>query len=374
MLRHLPARRARGHGALVSAEVRATVSTENVSTEAGSGARERLLPMVFGFYPAQVLHTLVRLDIPDLLADGQAGVGQLAGRCGAHPPSLRRLLRAAVGLGLLADGGDRYELTDAGQLLRTGVPGSVRNLVLLFHGNATWRSWGRLDESVRTGEAAFPHVVGQEPFEYFAAHPAEEAVFNEAMSEATRASAAAVIATCGFEGAPKVADLGGGNGTLLATLLTAHPAARGVLFDTPSGLRDAERTLTGAGVRQRCEIVPGDLFTAVPAGCDGYLIKSVIHDWDEELATRILRRCREAMSRTSVLYLVEPVVPADPGQLAGTGSTLMSDLNMLVCTGGRERTEAEFRALLAAAGLALRSVTRCAPPTQFSVLRAVPVG
>jgi len=157
----------------VSAEVRATVSTENVSTEnvstenvsteAGSGARERLLPMVFGFYPAQVLHTLVRLDIPDLLADGPAGVGQLAGRCGAHPPSLRRLLRAAVGLGLLADGGDRYELTDAGQLLRTGVPGSVRNLVLLFHGNATWRSWGRLEESVRTGEAAFPHVVGQEP-------------------------------------------------------------------------------------------------------------------------------------------------------------------------------------------------------------------
>jgi hypothetical protein len=345
-----------------------------VSAEAPPNARERLLPMLFGFYPAQVLHTLVRLDIPDLLANGPVGVGQLAGRSGTHPPSLHRLLRAATGLGLLAAAGDRYELTDAGGQLRSGVPGSLRNLVLLFNGDAAWRSWGQLEQSVRTGEPAYRQVVGQEPFEYLAEHPAEEAVFNEAMSEATRASAAAVVAACGFTGGPKVADLGGGNGTLLATLLTAHPAASGVLFDTPSGLRDAERTLTSAGVRQRCAIVPGDFFTGVPPGCDGYLIKSVIHDWDDELATRILRRCREAMPRAAVLYLAEPVVPADPGELAGTGTTLMSDLNMLVCTGGRERTEAEFGARLAAAGLALRSVTRCAPPTQFSVLRAVPTG
>ena len=345
-----------------------------MSTVAPPNARERLLPMLFGFYPAQVLHTLVRLGIPELLVDGPADVGQLAARSGSHPPSLRRLLRAAAGLGLTSATGDRFELTEAGRLLRAGVPGSVRNLVLLFNGDAVWRSWGRLEQSVRTGEPAYRQVVGQDPFEYLAEHPAEEAVFNEAMSEATRMSAPAIVAACGLTGAPKVVDIGGGNGTLLAALLTAHPTALGVLFDTPSGLRDAERTLTETGVRARCEITTGDFFAAVPPGCDGYLIKSVIHDWDDELATRILRRCREAMPRNAAVYLAEPVVPTDAGELAGAGFTAMSDLNMLLCTGGRERTEAEFRALLASAGLACESVTRCAPPVQFSVLRAVPTG
>jgi orsellinic acid C2-O-methyltransferase len=332
------------------------------------------MPMLFGFYPTQVLHTLVRLGVPELLGDRLATADRLAAEAGAHPPSLARLLRAGVALGLLDMDGDEYRLTETGRLLRAGVPGSMRNVVLLFAGDPVWRTWGRLEHSVRTGEPVYRNVVGADPFDYLAEHPDEEAVFNTAMAEGTRASAPAVVAACDLSGARRVVDIGGGNGVLLAALLTANPGLQGVLFDTPAGLRDAERTLTEAGVRDRCEIVPGDFFTSVPERCDAYVLKSVIHDWDDERAVRILRRCREAMSPSSVVYVVDPVVPTDPAELARIGTTLMSDLNMLVCTGGRERTEAEFAALFAAAGLTRPTITACRPPTSFAVLRSMAAG
>jgi hypothetical protein len=326
--------------------------------------RERVAGLVFGFFPAQVVQTLARLGVPDALGDGALDLDVLTTRTSAQPEALARLLRAAVGLDLVtrtAEG--TYALTPGGQLLRTGVPGSIGNLAQLFCGDATWRAWGELEWSVRTGEVAFEKVTGRPAFEHIAADPTLNAVFTEAMAEGTRMAAPGIVAACDVTGVSTLADIGGGNGTLLAAFLDAHPHLQGILFDSPSGVGEPV-------VTQRCAVVTGDFFTAVPAA-DAYLLKSVIHDWDDERSITILSRIREAMPPHGVLFLVEPVLVDDAAELAAQRMLLMSDLNMLVCTGGRERTEAEFGALLAAAGLRLAAVTS-AEPRGYSVLRAEP--
>nr|WP_255426915.1 acetylserotonin O-methyltransferase [Pseudonocardia sp. C8] len=324
---------------------------------------------MWGFFPAQLLRTLAQLGVPDALADGPADVTTLAARTGTHPPSLRRLLTAGVGLQLVtAAGDDRYELAPAGHLLRTGAPGSLGNLAQLFCGDATWRAWGELGWSVRTGAPSFEKVTGRTAFAHIAADPTLSAVFTEAMAEGTRAGAPAIVAACDLDGAGTLCDVGGGNGTLLAAFLAARPELRGVLFDTADGLGDAATVL--AGVADRCRIEAGDFFAEVPS-CDAYVVKSVVHDWDDDRATALLARIRAAAPPNAALFLVEPVLPADPAELTQVPTMLMSDLNMLVCTGGRERTAADFTALLVAAGWRLVDVA----PTErhgYSVLRAAP--
>jgi hypothetical protein len=323
--------------------------------------RERVAGLVFGFFPAQVVQTLARLGVPDALGDGALGLDALAARTGAHPDALARLLRAASGLDLVAPTPDGYALTPAGQLLRSGLPGSMGNLAQLFCGEAVWRAWGELEWSVRTGEPSFEKITGRSSFAHLAADPELNAVFTEAMAEGTRRAAPGIVAACDLAGVATLADVGGGNGTLLAAFLDAHPHLRGILFDTPSG---ATATVVG----ERCEVVTGDFFTAVPTA-DAHVLKSVIHDWDDERAVAILTRVREAMPAHGVLFVAEPVLVDEPGALADQRMLLMSDLNMLVCTGGRERTEQEFAALLAAAGLRLTAVT-AAEGSGYSVLRA----
>ncbi|WP_219413637.1 methyltransferase [Pseudonocardia nigra] len=329
-----------------------------------SAERGRLVELLFGFFPGQLMQTLARLGVPDALGEGPASVEELAARTGAHPGALGRLLRAAVGLDLVrptADG--RFALTAGGELLRTGRPGSVGNLAQLFCGDAVWRAWGELEWSVRTGEPAFEKITGRSSFEHMAQDPTLNAIFTEAMAEGTRSAAPGIVTSCDLTGVGTLADVGGGNGTLLAAFLAAHPGLRGILFDTPSGVGDPV-----AG--ERCVVVTGDMFAAVPAA-DAHLLKSVIHDWDDERNVAVLTRVREAMPAHGTLFVVEPVLDADPDALAAQRITLMSDLNMLVLTGGRERTEVEFAALLDAAGLRLTDVSP-APPSGYSVLRAVP--
>ncbi len=325
------------------------------------------MDMLWGFFPAQVLQTLTALGVPDLIGDGRRELAALAADTGTDPDALGRLLRAARGLELVErepDGG--WSLTEAGQLLRTGVPGAVGRLARLFCGDATWRSWGELEWSVRTGEVAFEKVTGRPAFAHMADDPAMLAVFTEAMAEGSRMAAPGVVATCDLDGVDSLVDVGGGNGTLLAGFLAAHPGLRGILFDTADGVGDAAAVLGG-----RAEIVTGDFFAAVPAA-DAHVVKSVIHDWDDERSIAILRRIRAAMPGRGRLFLVEPVLADDTAGLVAQRVTLMSDLNMMVCTGGRERTLAEFTALLDAAGLALVDVRQVPPPTGFVVLRAEP--
>jgi len=320
--------------------------------------------LVFGFFPAQVVQTLARVGVPDTLGDGALDLGALAGRTGTHPDALARLLRAASGLDLVTTTPEgAYALTPGGQLLRTGIPGSIGNMAQLFCGDAVWRTWGELEWSVRTGEVAFEKVTGRSAFAYMADDPVMNAIFTEAMAEGTRMTAPGIVAACDLTGVTTLADIGGGNGTLLAAFLDAHPHLQGILFDSPSGVGEPV-------VTERCTVVTGDFFTEAPVA-DAYVLKSVIHDWDDERSVTILSRIREAMPPHGVLFLVEPVLVDDAAALPDQRMLLMSDLNMLVCTGGRERTEAEFGALLAAAGLRLTTVTS-AEERGYSVMRAEP--
>ena len=351
--------------------------------------RARVADMLWGFFPAQVLRTLAGLGVPDLLDDGRRDLGELAAATGCDRDALGRLLRAARGLELVdVDGDGRWLLTADGQLLRTGTPGSLGSLAQLFCGDAPWRSWGELEWSVRTGEVAFEKVTGRSAFAHMADDPRMLAVFTEAMAEGTRMAASGIVETCDVDGVEVLVDVGGGNGTLLAAFLAAHPHLRGVLFDTAHGVGDAQGVLgplqeghlhatrlregglpATHGFGERVEIVTGDFFAAVPPA-DAYVVKSVVHDWDDELSVAILRRIREAMQGDARLFLVEPVLAEDTADLVAQRVILMSDLNMLVCTGGRERTLTEFGHLLDAAGLRLVDVRRVPPPTGFSVLRA----
>ena len=242
---------------------------------------------------------------------------------------------------------------------------------MLFCGEQTWRSWGELPTSVRTGEPSFERIAGRSAFAFMAEDPVLAAVFTEAMAEGTRAAAPGVVAACDLDGITTLADLGGGNGTLIAALLASAPELRGVLFDSADGLGDAAKVLADAGVTQRCEVVAGDFFTAVPT-CDAYLLKSVLHDWSDADCLRILASVRAAAPAHATLFVVEPLLPPDPAGLRAAPWMLMSDLNMLVCTGGRERTRDEFADLFARGGFRLTGVEPCSGPTGFSLLRAVP--
>jgi hypothetical protein len=308
-----------------------------------------LLDAVFGYAPAQIVHVAARLGLADHLAERPRTTDELARATGTHAPTLHRLLRGLACLGAVSQTDGGWELSEEGRVLRSDQPDSVRRMIMLSVSDEVWRSWGELEYSVRTGKSAWHKVTGQTSFEYFAANPEQRAVFNDAMSEHTRTVAAVFTGGYDFGAFATLVDLGGGNGTLISALLRAVPTMRGILLDTADGLEDAPKVLAQEGVTDRCELVTGDFFTEVPAGADAYVIKSVIHDWDDEQTVAIYRTVRAAMAPHSVLITIEPVLPEQAGPEDTAG--VMSDLNMLVLTEGRERTEREFRALHETAGL-----------------------
>ncbi|MQA86762.1 MAG: methyltransferase [Streptosporangiales bacterium] len=329
--------------------------------------------MLFGYMPAQILHVAARLGLADVLADGPKTSAEVAAATETHPPSLHRLLRALACLGVVTEiEAGRFELTPEGAQLRSDTPESIRGLVMLFCGDEVWRAWGNLLHSVRTGGSAFEYVTGMPPFEFLAAHPEQSATFDAAMADHTRKVAPEIIAGYDFGRFSTIVDVGGGDGTLMAAILRAVPAARGILFDLPAGVEPAPTTLKSAGVADRCRVVAGSFFKSVPEGGDAYLLKSVIHDWDDDRAAAILRTCRSAMGPASSLQVIEPVLPPrieSPAEITGL---VMSDINMLVNTGGRERTEVEFRSLFAAAGLDVTAVVGPFAPSGYRVIEGAP--
>lgn len=337
------------------------------------GTSISLQDVVYGFMPAQILHVGARLKVADELAGGARTLAELAAATDTHAPSLRRLLHGLTCLGVLTEPEeDRFELTPAGEQLRADVPNSIRAAVLFFCSEAMWRGWSALEHSVRTGEAAWDHVHGSGFFEYMERHPDQYDVLNAAMADRTRAAVPLIVAGYDFSRFTRLVDVGGGNGQLLAKILTGTPGLRGVLFDQPAGVSDAPGTLSAAGVADRCDVVAGDFFDAVPEGGDAYLLKSVIHNWDDEKATAILRNCRAAMADGGTLLLVERVMPARVESPA-FGRIVWSDVNMLVNTRGRERTEAEYRGLFEAAGFELTArVPTSANPVDYQVLVGTP--
>jgi hypothetical protein len=267
-------------------------------------------------------------------------------------------------------GPDRFELTALGARLRPDSPDSVHALVSMLWGRESWAAWDRILTSVQTGRPGWDAAHGQSWVDYYDAHPEASATFNRAMSQHTRDAAPALVEACDLTRFGTVADVGGGDGMLLASMLAHHPELRGVLFDLPAGLTAAPATLEQLGVADRCRVTPGDFFVEVAAGADAYLLKQVLHDWPDDRAVEILRRCRDAMVPASRLLVLERLVPevADVDH----APSLLLDIHMLVVTGGRERSLQEFRELLSAAGFTLTGATGPLPPFGYHVLEAAP--
>ncbi|SDD88087.1 acetylserotonin O-methyltransferase [Actinokineospora iranica] len=346
--------------------------TEADPTAQAMAARGKVAQLVFGHMAAQVVATAVRLGVADLIGDGRLTAAEVARERGTDVQATRRLLRTLAALDLVAeDQPGTFALTPAGSLLRVDRPDSLASFVRMFADPAMLRAWEHLDDSVRTGQPSFTEVFGVDFFAYLKDNPELSAQFNAAMSQGTRASAAVLPARYDFGRFGTVVDVGGGDGTLLAAILREHPAVRGILFDTAEGLSRAEETLGRHGVAERCLVKTGDFFASVPDGGDLYLLKSVIHDWDDDRAETILRHCRAAMPDHGRLLIVEPVFPA---AVDGSTSPIMylSDLNMLVNLGGRERDRADFEDLCARAGFTVTGISALPPPHPFSLIEAAP--
>lgn len=328
--------------------------------------------MLYGGMVAHLIGGAVRLGLPDALGEGEATAAELARALDARADTLERLLRALAAVDLVAEPGrGRYALTPSGRLLRTDHPGSMAAIARFYTDALLLDSWRGLPQSVRDGSVAFERAHGETFFEHLDGRPDEAEMFHGAMADGTRGTARVLPGAYDFAPFSTVVDVGGGDGTLVAAVLAAHPRLRGVLFDAPGGAGRAPAVLERAGVADRCSVVSGDFFRSVPAG-DVLLLKSIIHDWDDERAGAILSRCREAVSEGGRVLLVEPMLPDGPGA-DGPPVPFLSDLNMMVNTGGRERTRADFEALCSRAGFTLASVRILAPPSGYALLEAAPV-
>jgi hypothetical protein len=318
-----------------------------VTTESPTVALRRL---VDGYQVTQAIHVAARLGIADLLRDGPLSGEDLAAATEAHAPSLHRVLRALASVGVLHEGDDgRFALTAVGECLRSDAAEPVGGWAAYVGVPAHFQSWGALLHTVRTGENAFQSVHGTDVWDYRSRHPEEGALFDRAMTDITHRANARVLEAYDFGGFGRVVDVGGGQGAFVAALLAAHPSMRGVVFDQPQVVAGAGPVLEAAGVADRCEIVAGSFFDAVPDGGDAYLLKAILHDWEDEEALRILRSCRAAVGADGALLVVE----RELGAPNANPDAKFSDLNMMVGPGGRERTRDEFAALLAGGGFVL---------------------
>lgn len=323
--------------------------------------------LINAYRRSQCLRVAAELRIPDRLASGPRTAADLAAECGAHEPSLRRLLRTLVAMEVLTeDPPGSFVTTTLGDELRGDRLGPAARL---FNSPLHWDAWVNLEHSVRTGDRAFDFVYGMRDWDYYATHPEDGALFDAVMSAHTNPVAASLADAYDFSQFPVVVDVGGGDGTLLTAILRRHANVRGVIFDRPDVVERARKRVADAGLDDRCEFVGGDFMQHVPDGAGAYLMKHIIHDWTDPEATRILERCRAACTASGAhVLVVERVLPEriGPDDL----EALTADLNMMVMPGGLERTEDEFRRLFEGAGLRLQRVVPTG--THVHILEAVP--
>ncbi|MDD5364455.1 MAG: methyltransferase [Gallionellaceae bacterium] len=329
----------------------------------------KLLECITSSWKAQALHAAAELGIADLLADGPKTSDELAAACGAHAPSLYRLLLALTTLDICTEGPDgAFELTPTGEMLRSDAPDSLRAWTIWW-GEYLWPVWGNLLHSVRTGTSARKLLTGDSGFGHLERDAVAAAIFNQGLVELTRLAAASVIRHYDFSSCQRIVDVGGGYGELLLAILKANPGVCGSLFDLPHAVAGAQRRISEAGLGDRCDVQAGDFFEQVPAGADAYVLKSVIHDWEDENSLRILANCRRAVGGSGRLLLVEQILPDRLSHDARHQSLMRSDLTMLVAHAARERTESEYRRLLDGAGFRVTRVI--ATDSTFSVIEAV---
>lgn len=315
----------------------------------------------------QCIGAAVRLGLFERIRSRPRAAEELAEETSVDPPSLRRLLRALVAMELvIEDEEGRFRPTSTGMHFGSDELGP---LAIYATSEPLWRAWSRLEDSIRTGQRAFDLEYGMRDWDYYTTHPQMGAIFDAAMRAVTSPAAASIIGAHDFSAYRIVADIGGGDGTLLSAVLTANPSVEGILFDRPDVVERAARGLTESGLGHRCRAVGGSFFDEVPSGADAYLMKWILHDWEDRDAQRILTVCRRAMAAGTDLIVVERVLPDRIG--SDDLEAVLADLQMMVMTGGVERTESEFRALLAVSGFRLAEITATSAPV--SVLRAVAI-
>ena len=319
-----------------------------------------LFQMMYGFMPSRLIYVAARLGIADHIQDGASTSAEIAPRVGADEGALRRVMRGLVNIGVLVEEeGMRFGLTPVGQYLRSDRPDSLRELAILS-GEEFYPAWGALLTSVKSGETAFDSAFGTGFFQHLQQHREAGERFNNFMVSLSTDTASAVTQVYDFAAFRRIVDVGGGYGALLAGMLKANSEAEGVLFDIESILEGAGRYLAEEGLSEHCELVAGDFFRSVPAGGDLYVLSQVLHDWDDGRCVQILKNCRQAMAPDARLLVLEAIMPE---RVAEPTSVVDSDLIMLAITGGRERTEAEYRHLLAIAGFKLARIVPTPSPT-----------
>lgn len=339
----------------------------------GESPYAALIRLATAYQASEALHVAARLRVADHLAQGLSRVEELAAATGTHAPSLRRLLRALAAFGVFREKDDGcFGLTPIGERLVAAAPGSARGAVMMFGHHDFRRTWSELEHSIRTGQTAAAKLSGTADFATrTGSDPSLLAAFTAGMSAAVATIADGLVAAVDFGSVRHVVDVGGGEGRLMGAILLAAPHLRGTLLDRAEVVARAGAMLGGMGVADRCDVIAGDMFAGVPAGGDLYVLCRVVHDWDDADAAAILAHCRDAMGSAGRLVLIERLLP-DQGRMAPSPAVqghLLSDLNMLVRTGGRERTRREYQDLLAAASLRLARAWPTSTP--WSVLDVV---
>jgi hypothetical protein len=331
-----------------------------------SDPRLDLLGLINGFQITQAIHVASTLRVADYLNDGARSASELAALTKSHPDSLYRLLRALAAVGVFReDEGRKFGLTPMGDCLRTDSATPLGAWAEVVGSSYFWQAWGHLLHSVQTGENAFQNLNGKDVWKFRAEHPEYGATFDQAMTQLSRGSAEALIRAYDFSSFRHIVDVGGGQGLMLAAILRAHPQIRGTLFDQPEVVAGAKAVLVEGDVIDRCNVVGGSFFETVPEGADAYLMRVVIHDWEDDAAFAILKVCRRAMPENAKLLLIERLV-APPNEMP---AAKFADLNMLVSPGGRERTREQFSDLLTKSGFEL---TRIFPAGTHNVIEARP--
>jgi hypothetical protein len=332
----------------------------------GVPAEARMNALCRSFVITQAIAVAAKLGVADLVAVAPRSAVELAQETKTHAPSLHRLLQFLASLGIFAEGADgKYRQTTLSESLRSDAPRTLRAFAIMLGAEFIWKPWGNLWQTIVTGQPAVERALGAAAFDYLATHPDEAAIVNAGMTSVSSVQLSDILAAYDFSRFEQIVDVGGGQGLLLHGILSANPRLHGVLADQPSVVAGADALRSGP-IADRCEVMGIDFFQSVPEGADAYVAKSIIHDWNDHDAVRILKNCRGAIRHDGTMLLIELILkPVNQPDFAR-----LSDLQMLMGGGGRERTEAEFRALLAEAGF---SLTRVIPTAGFmSIIESQP--
>jgi hypothetical protein len=326
---------------------------------------ERMTQMLTGLFVTQIAGAVAAYSIADHLAKGPATAEQIAATEGIDPIAAYRLLRACASLGLVTSDGLKFGATPLLGTLRTNVPGSLHSLAIAWSAPGHWQPWGRFLDSLRTGKSQTVPALGANIWDYYAQKPGEGETFTRAMDGFTSGLAQEVARVVDTSTAIVAVDIGGASGTLVHALLMANSQLYGIVLDLPDVVPSATAAAAALGLGERSQATAGDFFTAVP-DADIYLLKNVLHDWNDEEAVRILKRCRQAMRQGGRVVVIEALL----GKMGEPGIAPLMDLNMMVLLTGRERTLAEFSGLLKEAGLRFSKSTPIRP-SPFAVIEAV---